>query len=593
MSSRPSAFEVLMSGARIAAAAKKKLQPSSSKKRKTLDPTNPIEKPQLLSTPESAGTTQDPESVELKAPESKEIKEAQENSSCGSNEVVPAGKKVCVAAGAEEWTEELKSRMPPLKKKAREFDPKLVANWGQGERIPFVFVCLVFDLIDKETGRIVITDIVCNMLRTVMYTTPEDLVPMIYLAANRIAPAHEGLELGIGDASIIKALAEACGRTEAHTETILRKPDALTVTKVFSTFCRLAMSCFMNLGRIVRRSKKNHIKALLVAATDCEPLYPIRLLQPTLRFKCFVLYTEKISAPPPHIQNYDKIVPALLSGSVWNLPEICNFTLGVPVGPMLAKPTKGVSEIIHFMENGLVEIYSRNAERNTGKYPDVVVAVSRLKKSYVTSFVLDCKIVAYDCEKQKILPFQVLSTRPRKNVSVRDIKVEVCIFSFDMLHLNGRPLIQEQLKVRRECLYDSSVEEAGFFQFATALTSNDIDEIQKFLDAAVSSSSEGLIIKTLSKDATYEPSKRSLNWLKLKKDYMDSMGDSLDLVTIAAFHGQGKCIWFFGFLLSVYDFYSYYRYSDSLNPDVWFDPSEVHWIIFYFTCQYLLLLCEM
>ncbi|XP_048444708.1 uncharacterized protein LOC125479461 isoform X1 [Pyrus x bretschneideri] len=55
------------------------------------------------------------------------------------------------------------------------------------------------------------------------------------------------------------------------------------------------------------------------------------------------------------------------------------------------------------MEN----VPSRNAERNTGKYPDVVVAVSRLKKSYVTSFVLDCEIVAYDCEKQKILPFQV------------------------------------------------------------------------------------------------------------------------------------------------------------------------------------------
>lgn len=32
---------------------------------------------------------------------------------------------------------------------------------------------------------------------------------------------------------------------------------------------------------------------------------------------------------------------------------------------------------IHYMENGSVEIYSRNAERNTEKFPDVVVAVSR------------------------------------------------------------------------------------------------------------------------------------------------------------------------------------------------------------------------
>lgn len=614
--------------------------------------------------------------MEVKAPESKEIKEAQESSGNGG-EVVPAGKTVCVAAGAKERTEELKSRMPLLKKKAGEFDPKLVANWGQGERVPFVFVCLVFDLIDKETGRIVITDIVCNMLRTVMYTTPEDLVPVIYLAANRIAPAHEGLELGIGDASIVKALAEACGRTEAHvkkqykelgdlghvakesrsSQSMMRKPDALTVTKVFSTFRLLAKES----GKDSQEKKKNHIKALLVAATDCEPLYLIRLLQTKLRIGLAeqtlltalgqaAVYTEKHSTPPSHIQSpleeaakivkqvysllpdYDKIIPALLSGGVWKLPEICNFTLGVPVGPMLAKPTKGVSEIvqkfqdteytceykydgeraqIHFMENGSVEIYSRNAERNTGKYPDVVAAVSRLKKSSVTSFVLDCEIVAYDREKQKILPFQVLSTRARKNVSVSEIKVEVCIFAFDMLYLNGQPLIQEQLKVRRECLYDSFVEEAGFFQFATALTSNDIDEIQKFLDAAVSSSSEGLIIKTLTKDATYEPSKRSLNWLKLKKDYMDSIGDSLDLVPIAAFHGRGKRTGVYGaFLLACYDSNneefqsickvgtglteamleersaslrtkvipkpkSYYRYHDTMNPDVWFEPSEV------------------
>lgn len=33
---------------------------------------------------------------------------------------------------------------------------------------------------------------------------------------------------------------------------------------------------------------------------------------------------------------------------------------------------------IHYMEDGSVEIYSRNAERNTGKYPDVATAVSRL-----------------------------------------------------------------------------------------------------------------------------------------------------------------------------------------------------------------------
>lgn len=44
---------------------------------------------------------------------------------------------------------------------------------------------------------------------------------------------------------------------------------------------------------------------------------------------------------------YDKIISALLTGGVWKLPETCNFTPGVPVGPMLSKATKGVSEILN------------------------------------------------------------------------------------------------------------------------------------------------------------------------------------------------------------------------------------------------------
>ncbi|KAK4607565.1 hypothetical protein RGQ29_001420 [Quercus rubra] len=671
MSKPPSAFDALMSNAR-AAASKKKPQSSSPNKRKTLD-SNPPQNPKTAKIPNSS-------------PPGNAVSDAKPEESSGTKQVKENGVQDPKLAGSEKKTKvisveekvaQLKSKMPELKKKAGDFDPRSVASWGEGERVPFMFLCLVFDMISNESGRILITDIVCNMLRTVMVTTPDDLVPIVYLSANRIAPAHEGLELGIGDASIIKALAEAFGRTEVQvkkqyqvlgdlglvakasrsSQSMMRKPDALTVTKVFNTFQLIAKES----GKDSQEKKKNHIKGLLVAATDCEPQYLIRLLQAKLRIGLAeqtllaalgqaAVYTQKDSTPPPNIQSpleeavkivkqtysllpvYDKIVPALLSGGVWNLPKTCNFTPGVPVGPMLAKPTKTVQEIvrkfqdseftceykydgeraqIHYMDNGLVEIYSRNAERNTGKFPDVVIAVSRLKKSSVRSFVLDCELVAYNREKQIILPFQTLSTRARKNVDVSDIKVDVCIFAFDMLYLNGQPLLQEELKVRREHLYGSFEEEAGFFQFATAITSNDLDEIQKFQDSAVNASCEGLIIKTLTKDATYEPAKRSLNWLKLKKDYMDNLGDSLDLVPIAAFYGRGKRTGFYGaFLLACYDSNneefqsickigtgfseevlekcstnltskvipepkSYYRYADSMNPDVWFEPAEV------------------
>ncbi|CAN6318027.1 unnamed protein product [Urochloa humidicola] len=563
-----------------------------------------------------------------------------------------------------------------LKKKGSEFDPMAAAYWKPGEPVPFLFLARALDLISNESGRIVITKILSNVFRTVMATTPDDLLATVYLAANRIAPPHEGIELGIGDASVIRALAEAYGRKEEHvkkdlkelgdlglvakasrsSQKMMSKPKPLTISRVLSTFRTIAKES----GKDSQDKKRNHIKGLLVAASDCEPQYITRLLQSKMRIGLAektvqmalgqaAVYSDKKSAPPK-VQSpfeeaakiikqvysvlpiYDKIVPALLEVGVWKLPETCKFSIGVPVGPMLAKATKSVSEIIdkfqgleytceykydgeraqiHCMEDGSVEIYSRNAERNTGKYPDVVDAVSRFRKPTVKSFVLDCEIVAYDREKQKILPFQILSTRARKGVTINDIKVSVCTFGFDILYINGKPLLQEQLKIRREHLYNSFEEVPGVFQLATAITSNDVEEIQKFLDTAVNSSCEGLIIKTLDKDATYEPAKRSNNWLKLKKDYMDSIGDSLDLVPIAAFYGRGKRTGVFGsFLLACYDEQNeeyqticnigtgfseqqleerssslrtkviekpkaYYRFADTMDPDVWFEPSEV------------------
>jgi DNA ligase-1 len=246
---------------------------------------------------------------------------------------------------------------------------------------------------------------------------------------------------------------------------------------------------------------------------------------------------------------------------------------------MLAKPTKGVREVldrfeqlsftceykydgfrgqIHYQRaKNSVEIYSRNLERMTVQYPDVVDFIRKsVEDREVEDFILDSELVAYDTVNDRILPFQVLTQRSRKNVTEEDLKTKICICAFDLLYLNGASLLKETFTERRAALHTHFVEVAHSFVFAKYKNAESFEEIQEFLNESVKDSCEGLMIKTLEVNATYEPSKRSLNWLKLKKDYLDegAFADSIDLVVVGADYGKGKRTGLFGsFLLACYD----------------------------------------
>ena len=176
-------------------------------------------------------------------------------------------------------------------------------------------------------------------------------------------------------------------------------------------------------------------------------------------------------------------------------------------------------------------------------------------------------------------------------------------------------LLQESLRTRREKLREGFQETDNEFFFARHMDTDNIEDIQTFLDVSINSNCEGLMVKIYDgEEASYEPSKRSRNWLKVKKDYLGTggVGDSMDLVVVGAFLGKGKRTNVYGsFLLGCYDpnsgdyqtvcklgtgfsdenlkdFYEtlknytiptvprYYQIGDNPEtPDVWFEPKVV------------------
>ena len=123
---------------------------------------------------------------------------------------------------------------------------------------------------------------------------------------------------------------------------------------------------------------------------------------------------------------------------------------------------------------------------------------------------------------------------------MKDVKIQVLIVAFDLLLLNGESMLGKTFRERRAKLRESLRETNGIIRFAESYdvdlsssddsenkesdSTQDMEEVNQFLEQAVKNGTEGLMVKTLDVNASYEPSVRSLNWLKLKKDYVDGCG---------------------------------------------------------------------
>ncbi|KAH6671562.1 DNA ligase [Plectosphaerella plurivora] len=528
-------------------------------------------------------------------------------------------------------------------------------DWKAGAPVPYAALCTTFSLVEMTTKRLEIMAHCSLFLRQVMRLTPDDLLPTVLLMINKLAPDYAGIELGIGESLIMKAIGESTGRTlqiikkdqqaigdlglvavkSRSTQPTMFKPPALTIRGVHKGLMGVATVT----GNGAQGRKVDMIKKLLSAADShstgkvditkdkggpSEAKFLIRFLEGKLRLglaertvlvslaQAAVNYEasqkgqsvsttdiEKAEAMLKtvysELPSYDVIIPTMVEHGIMGLREHCKLKPGVPLKPMLAKPTKAITEVldrfedqtftceykydgeraqIHYVAKsadeelsqslpgatkeaaaGVANIFSRNSEDLSKKYPDILSKLHTWVKDDTKSFVLDCETVAWDVDEKKVLPFQQLMTRKKKDVKIEDVKVKVCVFAFDILYLNGEALVEKSLRERRELLINAFSPVEGEFAFATHMNGQELEQIQVFLDESVKASCEGLMVKMLDgRESGYEPSKRSRNWLKIKKDYLAGIGDSLDLVVLGAYYGKGKRTSVYGaFLLACYN----------------------------------------
>lgn len=219
--------------------------------------------------------------------------------------------------------------------------------------------------------------------------------------------------------------------------------------------------------------------------------------------------------------------------------ESVGLRVGRPVMPMLASTAGSTAEAlatiagpasVEYKLDGAriqvhrrgdeVRVYTRSLADITHRVPEIVEAVRALP---VAEVILDGETLSLD-EDGGPRPFQ--DTMARFG-SEADAAVMLKPWFFDVLHVDGRDLIDEPLSARLDVL--ESV--AGGARMPGIVT-DDPERAESFSREALAAGHEGVMVKGL--DAPYAAGRRGKSWLKVKPVL------TYDLVVLAVEWGSGR-----------------------------------------------------
>jgi ATP-dependent DNA ligase I len=211
-----------------------------------------------------------------------------------------------------------------------------------------------------------------------------------------------------------------------------------------------------------------------------------------------------------------------------------------PVQPMLAATAGNVAEALDATGPASVEwkldgariqvhrageevrVFTRNLNDVTARVPEVVEIARALPSR---AFVLDGEAIGLSDDA---LPRRFQDTMSRFGTDDAGAhEMTLAAFFFDVLHVDGKDVIDRPLRERAPILRDL----VGEWR-VPAIETDDIAVADAFLSDALATGHEGVMVKAL--DATYEAGRRGATWRKVKPVR------TLDLVVLAAEWGHGR-----------------------------------------------------
>lgn len=456
----------------------------------------------------------------------------------------------------------------------------------------FSLVAETFQNMEKTSSRIILT----NHLVSLLKNTPANRIKkMIYLIQGKLYPDYEGIELGLAEKLTIRAIADSIGISITEVEKVYSKlgdlgdaiaeisktkyqqtlfTEKITVDRVYDTFEKIAKT----IGSGSQYTKLKLVTSLLNDATPLESKYIIKFLLGNLRLGIAdFTVMDALSLTFTGDKSKRKLIEARynICGDLGAIAEILSIkgmngldeikiTPLKPIRPMLATRVSGPEEVLErtnnrvsaelkldgervqiHKENSKVELYSRSLEKITKNYPDIVKAVSNIR---IDNFILEGEIVPVNIDNN-IQPFQELMHRKRKyNIDEIVKKYPIKIYLFDILFMNNRDLTTFDYTKRREALAKILEKNNNkLIDLVKQRTVTKLSHIKSFFSVATSNSCEGLMFKQLK--SSYRAGSREYLWMKLKKEYNHSLGDSFDLTVIGAILGKGRRTGYYGALL--------------------------------------------